>query len=591
MSQSKVDQKQEADKKQGKMVDLKDLLTPPAFSSGTNLNAIPKFNEHGDNIDPIIRKIPIQSIDEYAFNPRQADNDHFEAIKESIKEIGLQQRFSVVKNPKTERYTLIKGGNTRLLAFKSLYRETGDTKFASIDCIVEAWGGELNKTQAVIAHLVENEARGDLILVDKAKALIELEQEYKNNGIESLRTPQTKLENANISTTTQEFVTYLKDNGYSVSEGQLGLFRFTATKLTGNLDHFLNQGMGSPQIIKIRAVYNNIKRILKENDNDNTDGYFQAAIDETFSKTLKKYNKTKKPFDFDKLLDLLVIEFLVIEPFISVFDSNAKFKKELLSARRPKKKEQRKDIQEDVKAINTNSGGNDTDIDGENNVKHDDSIKPENDKDIDDQQTTQSEPLIPSIPVAEAKTIDDDAGTGNTNISEEQGQDGDGITGLDIYRKQAYDLVEKITSKLNLDNTAIKINHGCGFLLVDIVDESTNDNDFESWGVWWLLLGYSHAADLLNPIVDLRLLGLADIGLNQDLSALYVNTNLSDVEAVDSSLEKINQLSELYEFRSTNLQSVKDRLSPSLWQDITGLEAACYQIMRLSLNENTRLWE
>jgi hypothetical protein len=54
-------------------------------------------------------------------------------------EIGLQQRFSVVKNPETGRYTLIKGGNTRLLAFKALYRETSDTKFAAIDCIVEAF--------------------------------------------------------------------------------------------------------------------------------------------------------------------------------------------------------------------------------------------------------------------------------------------------------------------------------------------------------------------------------------------------------------------------------------------------------------------
>jgi hypothetical protein len=40
-------------------------------------------------------------------------------------------------------------------------------------------------------------------------------------------------------------------------------------------------------------------------------------------------------------------------------------------------------------------------------------------------------------------------------------------------------------------------------------------------------------------ISDLRLLGLADIELNQDLSALYVNTSLSDIEAVDLSLEKI----------------------------------------------------
>jgi hypothetical protein len=71
--------------------------------------------------------------------------------------------------------------NTRLLAFKSLYRETGDTTFAAIDCVVEPWNGELNKTQAVIAHLVENEARGELILVDKAKALIDLERNFRSD--------------------------------------------------------------------------------------------------------------------------------------------------------------------------------------------------------------------------------------------------------------------------------------------------------------------------------------------------------------------------------------------------------------------------
>jgi hypothetical protein len=106
------------------MIDIEVLSSPDAFKSKVNLDAVPKFNKHGDNIEPIIRRIPVQSIDEYAFNPRQANNNHFDDIKNSIKEIGLQQRFSVVKNPETGRYTLIKGGNTRLLAFKALYRET-----------------------------------------------------------------------------------------------------------------------------------------------------------------------------------------------------------------------------------------------------------------------------------------------------------------------------------------------------------------------------------------------------------------------------------------------------------------------------------
>jgi hypothetical protein len=71
---------------------------------------------------------------------------------------------------------------------------------------------------------------------------------------------------------------------------------------------------------------------------------------------------------------------------------------------------------------------------------------------------------------------------------------------------------------------------------------------------------------------------------------LYVNTNCVDVDAVDRSLETINQDSELYEFRSPNLQSVKDKLVPHLWQDITELEAVCYQIMRIVITGEDSLW-
>ncbi len=557
------------------MIDIEVLSSPDAFKSKVNLDAVPKFNKHGDNIEPIIRRIPVQSIDEYAFNPRQANNNHFDDIKNSIKEIGLQQRFSVVKNPETGRYTLIKGGNTRLLAFKALYRETSDTKFAAIDCIVEAWEGELNRTQAVIAHLIENEARGELILVDKAKALIELERNFRSDlssEKESEESSDSKKGSNYKTKQTKPFVDYLKNNGYSVSEGQLGLFRFTANKLTGNLDHFLNQGMGSPQIIKIRSVYNNLKSIVKDSEVDD-----YHSLDEDFFDALKKYNKTRKSFEFEKLLDVIVGQLAGLYPFFDIFASDISgFKKELLDrTKKPKEKAQvpeRNTLNNDVK-----------------DIKHDDkddfnlalTIENENDMGVD--ADTNSLPVQTS---AVDKVVEATHSANHPVVNDEKHE---GVTDLDFYRNQAYDLVKTIAFKCNLGNTVIKINHGCGFLLVDTVDESKND--FEDWGLWWLLLGYSHAADLLNPISDLRLLGLADIELNQDLSALYVNTSLSDIEAVDSSLEKINQLSGLYEFRSTNLQSIKDRLMPFLWQDITELEAVCYKIIRATIRDATKLWE
>lgn len=332
------------------MIDIRQIeasSNPDAFKTSIDLKAIPKFNQHGDNVDPVIKSIAVHNIDEYAFNPRQADNDHFEAIKGSIQKVGLQQRFSVVRNPTTKRYTLIKGGNTRLLAFKELYRATGDVKFSSIDCIVEPWNGELNKTQAVIAHLIENEARGELVLVDKAKALIELEREFrsslsdKKDSADSAESFNQRQDNYKK---TGQFVEHLKNNGYSVGETQLSLFRFTAIKLVGNLDRFLNQGLGSPQIIKIRAVYNNLKRLVKETQDQDDDN---ETLDNDFFDGLKKYNKTRNPFDFDRLLEVLTTHLMVTAPFTSVFQNNPQaFKKALLSTRKPKPKVKPKDEQD-----------------------------------------------------------------------------------------------------------------------------------------------------------------------------------------------------------------------------------------------------
>lgn len=592
------------------MIDIREIeatSNPDAFKTSIDLKAIPKFNQHGDNIDPIIRAIPIHNIDEYAFNPRQADNDHFEAIKESIQKVGLQQRFSVVRNPETKRHTLIKGGNTRLLVFKELYRETGNIKFSVIDCIVEPWNGELNRTQAVIAHLIENEARGELILVDKAKALIELERDFRgnlNDEKDSAESAESFDQRKDNYKKTGQFVEHLKDNGYSVGETQLSLFRFTAIKLVGNLDRFLNQGLGSPQIIKIRAVYNNLKRIIKD---AGIEDYSNESLDNDFFDGLKKYNKTRNPFDFDRLLDFVVMTNVAHSPFVSIFKNNTEdFRKELLSARKPKPKVQPKeeqgnpletdDVKDDIKskeAVNEASqdpqASKDQELDGTVIAEPKDIADPlSSEYEVEDEAETNNLETDQGIKNPNPNPLEDESNHLSTKHNTNLNPEGHATVRLDFYRKQAINLATKITNKLNIGKTIEQIDTGCGFLLVDLINESKND--FEHWGVWWLLLGYSHAADCLNPISDLRLLGIVDVELNQELSALYVNTNLVDVDAVDTSLITINQHSELYEFRSPNLQSVKDKLVPHLWQDITELEAVCYQMMRIVRTGEDSLW-
>ncbi len=542
------------------MDDIGKLANPDAFKSDLKLNATPEFNQHGDNINPVIQEILIYEIDEYSFNPRQAENDHFLDIKQSIEEVGLQQRFSVTRNPETQRYMLCKGGNTRLKAFKMLWKETGDPKFEKIECVVEPWDGELNKTQAVIAHLVENEARGELILVDKAKALIQLEQEYKDYGIKSLTSGQTKLEKPNIKNiTTQEFVDFLKENGYSVSEKQLGLFRFTVQRLVGNLDNFLDQGLGSPQIIKIRSVYNNLKRIVKEGEYDD---YGIDALNDDFSIVIKKYNKTKKSFDFERLLDVLVLQLSGQYPFNVFADDKDALKVALLSAK-PSKKVKANAKEKDKADSKDATDGNIKELGIEANDK-------------DGKEMAEA--------VSPLTTADSSSSTTN-NLGDEPSNNGSAAH-LDFYRKQAINLVNKITNKLNINYVVHHTHLGCGFLLVDVIHPNSKNN-FENWGVWWLLLGYSHAADLLNPIIDLNAAGLVDVEIHNEITELYGSASLGDAEGVDKSFVRINTLAELYEYRSPNLQAVKDRLVPHMWQDLTELEAICYQIMRIASGE---LW-
>ncbi len=595
------------------MVDIRKIqqaINPITFQTTTNLET-PEFNKHGDSIRPVIKTIPVNQIDQYSFNPRKVDNNLFKEIKQSIQEIGLQQMFSVVRNPDTKRYILNKGGNTRLKVIKQLFQETKEDRFGAIQCVVEPWDGEINKTQAVIAHLVENETRGELILVDKAKALVELEKEFKKESEESLdssnnyktkhtkkeckeslhssnnyKTKHTKKEckeslhsSNNYKTKhTKPFLEYLASNGYPVSKAQLSVFRFTASKLVGNLDYFLNQGLGSPQIIKIRGVYNNLKRLIKDTS------YDDQSLDKDFSAALKKYNKTKKSFDFENLLDTLIEQLSEIYPFWELFHGKEAFRKALLSSK--KLPEQSKNTKPD--SSNSNNLATQSQL-GKSNINM-------LQKQLQTQETLE--------PVAQEQ---DDINTGaDTNQQVQQpttDNSRDSALQLELLRKQARVLINKITNKIHINKTVQEIETGCGFILIDTFDK----NNFEHWGVWWLILGYSHAADLLNPIIDLKdikpippleLSGTGqetqsfdEINVDTKLEELYFNVSAGHIEDVDVNLSNINKLSDMYEFRSTNLQCVKDMLTPHLWQDMTELEAVCYQIIRVvATSEDVTLW-
>jgi hypothetical protein len=79
-------------------------------------------------------------------------------------------------------------------------------------------------------------------------------------------------------------------------------------------------------------------------------------LDEDFFDALKKYNKTRKSFEFEKLLDVIVGQLAGLYPFFDIFASDISgFKKELLDrTKKPKEKAQvpeRNTLNNDVKDI------------------------------------------------------------------------------------------------------------------------------------------------------------------------------------------------------------------------------------------------
>lgn len=120
--------------------------------------------------------IPIRDIEPYEKNPRTDPNECFEDIKESIRLAGLDSIMQVMRMPGSARYTVAKGGNTRLKALKELWEETKDPRFEQVTAQLVNWRGH---SAAIADHLKENTLRGAMSFYDKARACLEIQQQIE----------------------------------------------------------------------------------------------------------------------------------------------------------------------------------------------------------------------------------------------------------------------------------------------------------------------------------------------------------------------------------------------------------------------------
>lgn len=211
-------------------------------------------------------KVDIAQIALYDRNPRRSRNSAHEDIKESVRAQGLKQPLVITRRPGAPTYMLKHGGNTRLAVLKELFAETGERCFQMADCLFEPWKGE---TDVLVSHIVENEVRGSLTFLDKARAVREAAVMLEADGGEKLSLRQ--LSDA------------LRERGFRISAGMISKCFYALDTLAQAVPLALEAGIGKPQIERLRQLQTGAKQVWDNHRLGSAD-LFEAAFRESLVK-------------------------------------------------------------------------------------------------------------------------------------------------------------------------------------------------------------------------------------------------------------------------------------------------------------------
>jgi ParB family protein of integrating conjugative element (PFGI_1 class) len=171
-------------------------------------------------------------------DPRQAPNSEYPRIKDSVRAQGIDQPLVVTRRPGAAHYVIAAGGNTRLKILRELFQETNEPRFAHVTCVYKPWRGEAD---IVLAHLRENDLRGGLIFLDKARAVREARQLIET-------------EEGTIGLTLTDLTEILRDRGYALSRTSLSHMDYVVDVLDARLPLALRGGLAHREVIKVRAL-------------------------------------------------------------------------------------------------------------------------------------------------------------------------------------------------------------------------------------------------------------------------------------------------------------------------------------------------
>ena len=144
---------------------------------------------------------------------------------------------------------------TRLAILHELSEETGDPRFQSHRFIYEAWKSESSN---VIAHLIENNERGEMMLIDKARAIFDAKSLLEDETGDRY--------------TNRRLVEVLKKAGLSsVDRRRINIYAFALETLYPAIPDLLDQGLARPQINRIDKLLKAAQRLWLHHNPDEED--------------------------------------------------------------------------------------------------------------------------------------------------------------------------------------------------------------------------------------------------------------------------------------------------------------------------------
>lgn len=235
---------------------LGELLRQPNFGQSRDLD------KPGDPITPVQLYLDVTLIRRYEQDPRHHANPQFDEIKASIlAQGGLNNPLTVTRRPGEEHYIIEAGGNTRLRALQELWQETGDERFHYTHVLFKPWESE---STILTRHLIENELRGEMLYVDKARGVEALRRLWaKESGLEDL--------------TRNEFQRRLKTAGFKISARAISRLRFTAQIAELLPQATAEASFGREVIEQIMTLYSAAQRYWLQHGLD--EGAFQSEWD------------------------------------------------------------------------------------------------------------------------------------------------------------------------------------------------------------------------------------------------------------------------------------------------------------------------